>query len=175
MEGGGIIVLLLSSMDSLTQLYSLTMDVHARLRTDSHQDVTGVMVFSFHADSAAGKTRMCIDVRILHCFLWLGSVDFPNNRIAGRTKGIVFAFTGRFNERLVLSLASNPNCIIMDDELNILPTSSRVREIKPIERNEDGSALIPASQNIGELKELVDSLQDTMASSCLLDYSRSFQ
>ena len=33
--------MLLSSMDSLTQLYSLTMDVHARLRTDSHQDITG--------------------------------------------------------------------------------------------------------------------------------------
>jgi len=40
-EGGGIVVLLLSSMESLTQLYSLTMDVHARLRTDSHQEVTG--------------------------------------------------------------------------------------------------------------------------------------
>ena len=30
----------------------------------------------------------------------------------------------RFNERLVLSLASNPNCLLMDDELNVLPTSS---------------------------------------------------
>lgn len=35
-------------------------------------------------------------------------------------------FTGRFNERLVLSLASCPNCILMDDELNILPTSTQV-------------------------------------------------
>ena len=75
-----------------------------------------------------------------------------------------FLRVGRFNERLVLSLASNPNCIIMDDELNILPTSSRVREIKPIERNEDGSPLTPASQTADELKELIDSLQDTMAS-----------
>ena len=40
-EGGGIVVLLLSSMQSLTRLFSLTMDVHSRLRTDSHQDVTG--------------------------------------------------------------------------------------------------------------------------------------
>jgi hypothetical protein len=31
--------------------------------------------------------------------------------------------TGRFNERLVLSLASCPNCLMMDDELNVLPTS----------------------------------------------------
>lgn len=29
----------------------------------------------------------------------------------------------RFNERMVLSLASCPNCIMMDDELNVLPTS----------------------------------------------------
>lgn len=36
-EGGGLVVLLLSSMTSLTQLYTLTMDVHSRLRTESHQ------------------------------------------------------------------------------------------------------------------------------------------
>ena len=43
-EGGGIVVLLLSTLTSLTQLYSLTMDVHSRLRTESHQDVTGTAV-----------------------------------------------------------------------------------------------------------------------------------
>ena len=40
-EGGGIVVLLLSNMSSLTQLYNLSMDVHARLRTESHQEVVG--------------------------------------------------------------------------------------------------------------------------------------
>ena len=40
-SGGGIVVLLLSNLNSLSQLYTLTMDVHARLRTDSHQDVAG--------------------------------------------------------------------------------------------------------------------------------------
>ena len=40
-EGGGMIVLLLSNMQSLTQLYSLAMDAHARLRTESHQAVVG--------------------------------------------------------------------------------------------------------------------------------------
>lgn len=39
-EGGGIIVLLLKTMSSLKQLYSMTMDVHARFRTASHHDVT---------------------------------------------------------------------------------------------------------------------------------------
>jgi N-acetyltransferase 10 len=32
-----MVVMLLSNMKSLRQLYSLTMDVHARLRTESHQ------------------------------------------------------------------------------------------------------------------------------------------
>ena len=40
-EGGGLIVLLLRSMASLRQLYTLSMDVHARYRTEAHQDVVG--------------------------------------------------------------------------------------------------------------------------------------
>ena len=36
-EGGGVIVLLVSSLDSLTKLYTMSMDVHARFRTESHQ------------------------------------------------------------------------------------------------------------------------------------------
>ncbi|RHZ58217.1 hypothetical protein Glove_375g29 [Diversispora epigaea] len=39
-EGGGIIVLLLKTMKSLKQLYTLTMDVHSRYRTEAHDDVT---------------------------------------------------------------------------------------------------------------------------------------
>ncbi|PAA81997.1 hypothetical protein BOX15_Mlig012688g11, partial [Macrostomum lignano] len=40
-EGGGLVVLLLHSMDSLRQLATMSMDVHARYRTESHQDVVG--------------------------------------------------------------------------------------------------------------------------------------
>jgi hypothetical protein len=40
-KAGGIIIMLLSTLTSLTQLYSLTMDVHARFRTESHHNVTG--------------------------------------------------------------------------------------------------------------------------------------
>jgi N-acetyltransferase 10 len=38
-EGGGIIVLLLKSVSSLKQLFTMTMDVHARFRTEAHTDV----------------------------------------------------------------------------------------------------------------------------------------
>ena len=37
-EGGGLVVLLLKSMTSLKQLYTLSMDAHARYRTESAQD-----------------------------------------------------------------------------------------------------------------------------------------
>lgn len=40
-EGGGIIVLLLKSVSSLRQLFTMTMDVHARFRTEAHADVVG--------------------------------------------------------------------------------------------------------------------------------------
>ena len=40
-EGGGAIVILLRTLTSLRQLYTLSMDVHARYRTETHQDVVG--------------------------------------------------------------------------------------------------------------------------------------
>lgn len=38
-EGGGLVIFLLRSLQSLKQLYTLTMDVHERFRTEAHQDV----------------------------------------------------------------------------------------------------------------------------------------
>ena len=38
-EGGGMILLLLKGMKSLKQLYTLTMDIHSRYRTEAHGDV----------------------------------------------------------------------------------------------------------------------------------------
>lgn len=40
-KAGGIIIMLLSTLTSLSQLYSLSMDVHSRFRTESHNTVTG--------------------------------------------------------------------------------------------------------------------------------------
>ena len=40
-EGGGLIVFLLRTLTSLHQLVTMAMDVHARFRTESHQDVVG--------------------------------------------------------------------------------------------------------------------------------------
>lgn len=116
-EGGGLVVLLLSSLDSLTKLYSLSMDVHARLRTESHQNVVP-----------------------------------------------------RFNERMVLSLAGCSSCILMDDELNILPTSTLVRHIQPVPTNPDGTPAIetPGAAAAAELKDLTESLADVQPAGALV-------
>jgi N-acetyltransferase 10 len=79
-EGGGLVVLLLSTMTSLKQLYSLSMDVHARYRTEAHAFVEP-----------------------------------------------------RFNERFILSLGNCSTCIAIDDELNILPITSHIKEIKEVQ------------------------------------------
>ncbi|CAH1787885.1 unnamed protein product [Owenia fusiformis] len=112
-EGGGIIVILVRSVNSLKQLYTMSMDVHARYRTESHQDV------------------VC-----------------------------------RFNERFMLSLASCKRCLVIDDQLNVLPISSHVANITPVTPKSKEDALSPTEQ---ELKELKDSLQDTQPVGCLIN------
>ncbi|KZT09262.1 DUF699-domain-containing protein [Laetiporus sulphureus 93-53] len=100
-EGGGLVVILLKTMSSLRQLYTMTMDVHARYRTSAHDTVVA-----------------------------------------------------RFNERFILSLGSCDDCLVLDDELNVLPIS-RAKDIKPI-TEERGLGKAES-----ELKELQDSLSDT--------------
>jgi len=101
-EGGGAVIVLLKSVKSLKQLFTMTMDVHTRFRTEAHQDVVN-----------------------------------------------------RFNERLILSLASNRSCIVLDDQLNILPLSSHVRNL---EKTTDKAGVSDYEEELAELKT---NLQDT--------------
>ncbi|CAE6447167.1 unnamed protein product [Rhizoctonia solani] len=103
-EGGGLVVLLLKTMTSLKQLYTMTMDVHARYRTSSYDSVVA-----------------------------------------------------RFNERFILSLASCDDCLVLDDELNVLPIS-RGKDIEPIDEAEEKGKGKQIEQELTELKE---SLADT--------------
>lgn len=75
----------------------------------------------------------------------------------------VLPCAGRFNERMVLSLASNPSCLLVDDELNILPTSSHVRNIEPLPADGDGPSQVNGTDT--DLKGLSDSLADTLVPS----------
>uniref|UniRef100_A0A4X2PLF2 RNA cytidine acetyltransferase n=2 Tax=Xenopus tropicalis TaxID=8364 RepID=A0A4X2PLF2_XENTR len=112
-EGGGIVVLLLRTMSSLKQLYTMTMDVHSRYRTEAHQDVVV-----------------------------------------------------RFNERFILSLASCKTCMVIDDQLNILPISSHIANIKPIPPKAQDASLSPEEQ---ELQDVKLSLQDTQPVGVLVE------
>jgi N-acetyltransferase 10 len=104
-EGGGLVVLLLKGVSSLKQLYTLSMDVHSRYRTEAHGDVVG-----------------------------------------------------RFNERFILSLGSCESCLVIDDELNVLPISGGkgVRPLPPPELDAE-AAKSPSEK---ELEQTKDSLRD---------------
>lgn len=110
-EGGGIVVLLLRTMKSLKQLYTMAMDVHRRFRTSAHQDLVP-----------------------------------------------------RFNERFILSLTRCKNCLVVDDELNVLPVSRHASSLKPVSLSDINSV-----DNEDELKDLKNSLADTQPVGTLVD------
>nr|XP_054761820.1 RNA cytidine acetyltransferase-like [Lytechinus pictus] len=60
-EGGGIVVILLRSVSSLQQLYTMTMDVHSRYRTESHQDVVARFNERFLLSLASCNNSMVLD------------------------------------------------------------------------------------------------------------------
>lgn len=62
----------------------------------------------------------------------------------------------RFNERFILSLGSCEDCLVLDDELNVLPIS-KGKDIMPLEVS-DGKG---KGTSDSELSELKDSLADT--------------
>ncbi|XP_034951913.1 RNA cytidine acetyltransferase [Chelonus insularis] len=109
-EGGGLVVFLLQSVNSLKQLYTMNMDVHRRFRTEAHKDV------------------VC-----------------------------------RFNERFLLSLTSCNRCLVVDDQLRIIPISSQTLKIEPVVK----SAIV--NEQTQELNELKNSFQDTQPVSSLLN------
>lgn len=104
-EGGGLVLLLLKGMNSLKQLYTMSMDVHSRYRTEAHDDVVA-----------------------------------------------------RFNERFILSLGSCESCLVVDDELNVLPISGgkNVQALPPAV-NDDAES----QPRRKELKQIKDNLAET--------------
>jgi N-acetyltransferase 10 len=115
-EGGGLVVLLLKGMSSLKQLYTLSMDIHARYRTEAHDDVTA-----------------------------------------------------RFNERFILSLGKCESCLVIDDELNVLPISGgkNVTALPPPDINE------PKTESQKELDEMKEALQDTQPVGSLVTLAKT--
>ena len=114
-EGGGLVILLLKTVKSLKQLYTISMDVHTRFRTEAHHEI------------------------------------IP-----------------RFNERFILSLGECAGCLVLDDELNVLPISGGAHALATDGSSsnmglKDGEADL-SGYNEAEsapLKELKASLGDT--------------
>ena len=104
-EGGGLVLLLLKGMKSLKQLYTMSMDVHSRYRTEAHDDVVA-----------------------------------------------------RFNERFILSLGKCESCLVVDDELNVLPISGG-KKVQPLPPAVTGSD--DADPKKHELKEIKATLTET--------------
>ena len=98
-EGGGLVILLLQSVSSLRQLFTMSMDVHNRYRTESHNEIVP-----------------------------------------------------RFNERFILSLSSCKSCLVMDDQLNILPISSHVASIEPVPAKVK-TETTPEQQELSDLQQ----------------------
>ncbi|PQE22987.1 hypothetical protein CJF32_00004384 [Rutstroemia sp. NJR-2017a WRK4] len=115
-EGGGLVVLLLKGMNSLKQLYTLSMDIHSRYRTEAHDDVTA-----------------------------------------------------RFNERFILSLGKCESCLVIDDEMNVLPISGgkNVKALPPPNLDE------PKSEAQKELDSIKEALQDTQPVGSLVTLAKT--
>ncbi|KAK6336457.1 killer toxin resistant protein [Orbilia brochopaga] len=107
-EGGGLVIMLLKTMTSLKQLYTLTMDVHSRYRTEAHGDVVA-----------------------------------------------------RFNERFILSLGDCQSCLVIDDEMNVLPISGarHVKQLPPA--SSDSERESKSKKELEAVKELVADVQPT--------------
>ncbi|KAG8874859.1 hypothetical protein FRC20_004973 [Serendipita sp. 405] len=116
-EGGGLIILMLKTMTSLKQLYTMTMDVHSRYRSS--------------------------------------------------TGGSVVA---RFNERFILSLASCDDCLVLDDELNVLPIS-KGKDIMPMD--DDDVERADRKKALKELEELKERATDDTLTNELVKLTRT--
>ena len=116
-EGGGLVLLLLKGMNSLKQLYTLSMDIHSRYRTEAHDDVTA-----------------------------------------------------RFNERFILSLGSCESCLVVDDELNVLPVSGGKNVVPLPPPDANGKEELKSKKELGEIKT---NLADTQPIGSLITLART--
>ena len=67
----------------------------------------------------------------------------------------------RFNERFILSVGGCSSCLVVDDELNVLPISAG-RSVKPIKK-EDKEEITPLNQELIELKASLKDINPTGA------------
>lgn len=84
--------------------------------------------------------------------------------------------TPRFNERFVLSLASCETCIVMNDEFQIPPISSHLKNITAVSVQEDSDGLSEAERELRNLKEQLNEdfpVGPLISKCCTLDQGKA--
>ncbi|THH14726.1 hypothetical protein EW146_g5643 [Bondarzewia mesenterica] len=84
----------------------------------------------------------------------ISSHEFEFERGTEAVTPVMDSVVARFKERFILSLGSCDDCLVLDDELNVL-SISRGKDIKAIEEDQG------KGREQSELKELKDSIVDT--------------
>jgi N-acetyltransferase 10 len=82
----------------------------------------------------------------------------------------------RFNERFILSLGNCHNCLVCDDELNVLPISRKtLRGLEPSKytKGDSGEVVREETGKEQELKDLQESLIDTPHVGALVELSKT--
>jgi N-acetyltransferase 10 len=85
----------------------------------------------------------------------------------------------RFNERFILSLGKCPNCLVCDDELNVLPLSKlavkRLGDDTPrdIQKDEAGDVITKTRPEDSELVALKESLEETPHVGVLVELTKT--
>lgn len=75
-EGGGMIIFLLPKMNSLKQLYTMAMDVHARFRTESQHDVVPRFNERFLLSLTTCKSWFVLKIAyIYNCLVWCWMIN----------------------------------------------------------------------------------------------------
>ena len=85
--------------------------------------------------------------------LYAMTMDVHNRYRTERHQDIV----ARFNERFILSLGSCKRCLVLDDELNVLPLSRHCKDITPL----PAGASVKIGKDSEVLKEMKRDLSDT--------------
>lgn len=68
----------------------------------------------------------------------------------------------RFNERFILSLASNKRCVVIDDSLNVLPLSSHIKHVVELPRKSTEDSVSPEEAELRVIKEKFQDSQPTV-------------
>ena len=119
-EGGGIVLLLLKGMTSLKQLYTLSMDIHSRYRTEAHSDV--VARFNERFVLSLGGCESCL------------FIDDEMNVLPISGGKNVKPLPPPDSEHETISEADKQLAVIKEDNAEIQPVGSLIRVAKTVDQ-----------------------------------------